>query len=276
MADPLLPGPLWLVGCGNMGSAMLDGWIAAGVDPAHVSVVRPSGRPVGHGVRVLKDFPEDEVPAVVLLAMKPHQLDDVAPGLAPILDAHTVLISILAGVELATLRGRFPAPETIVKAMPNLPVRLGKGVVALHSDAADLAARNAVTGLMASLGHAEWFDDEERFGLAGALTGAGPAFLFRFIDALALAGEGLGLSYDQATRLAAAMVEGAAALPAATGEDPETLARRVASPGGTTEAGLKVLDQDRALADLMARTLAASRHRSLEMAAEARADHSAS
>jgi pyrroline-5-carboxylate reductase len=253
-----------------MGCAMLDGWIAAGVDPGHVSVIRPSGAEVGHGVRVLTDYPEDEVPAIVLLAMKPHQLDSVAPQLAPILDRHTILVSILAGVELASLRARFAAPETLVKAMPNLAVRLGKGVVGLYGDSADLTTRTLVTGLMASLGHAEWFEDEERFALAGVLTGAGPAFLFRFIDALAAAAEWLGLSYDQAARLAAAMTEGAAALPAATGEDPETLARRVASPGGTTEAGLAVLDENQALRDLVARTLEAARHRSLELAAKAR------
>ena len=268
--DPLLPGPLWLVGCGNMGSAMLDGWIAAGVDPGHVSVVRPSGRAVGHAVRVLTDFPEDEVPAIVLLAMKPHQLDAVASGLAPILDPHTILVSILAGVELASLRARFPAPETVIKAMPNLPVRLGKGVVGLYGDSEDLTVRTLVTGLMASLGHAEWFEDEQRFALAGILTGAGPAFLFRFIDALGAAAERLGLPYDQSRRLATAMVEGAAALAAASDEDAEALARRVASPGGTTEAGLARLDEDRALLDLVERTLEASRRRSLEMAAEAR------
>ena len=269
--DPLLPGPLWFVGCGNMGSAMLEGWIAAGVDPAHLTVVRPSGRPVGHGVRVLTDYPEDEVPAIVLLAMKPYQLDAVSAGLAAILDPHTILVSILAGVELASLRARLPVPETIVRAMPNLPVRLGKGVVPLFGDSADLTTRTLVTGLMASLGHAEWFDDEQRFALAGGLTGAGPAFVFRFIDALAGAAERLGRPYEQAARLAAAMAEGAAALPAATGEDPETLARRVASPGGTTEAGLAILDQDRALLDLVERTLEAARRRGLEMAVEARA-----
>lgn len=268
--DPLLPGPLWMVGCGNMGSAMLDGWIAAGVDPGHVSVVRPSGRAVGNAVRVLKHFPEDEVPAIVVLAMKPHQLDAVAPRLAPILDRHTILVSILAGIELASLRSRFPEPETLIKAMPNLPVRLGKGVVGLYSDSDDLTTRTLVTGLMASLGHAEWFEDEQRFALAGILTGAGPAFLFRFIDALAAAAERLGLSYEQARRLATAMVEGAAALAAASDEDAEALARRVASPGGTTEAGLALLDEDRALLDLVERTLEASRRRSLEMAAEAR------
>ena len=270
MPDPLLPGPLWLVGCGNMGSAMLDGWLASGVDPAHVSVIRPSGTPVGHDIRVTTEYPEDEVPAIVLLAMKPHQLDLAAPGLAPILDRETILISILAGTELASLRDRFQVPRTIVKAMPNLPVRLGKGVVGLFSDSRDLAGRNAVTGLMASLGHAEWFDDEQLFQLAGVLTGAGPAFLFRFVDALARAAERLGLPGEQAARLAAAMVEGAAALAVAAEERPEQLAQRVASPGGTTEAGLAALDGDEALAELVARTLDAARRRSLEMAAEAR------
>jgi pyrroline-5-carboxylate reductase len=270
MTDPLLPGPLWFVGCGNMGSAMLEGWIAAGVDPSHVTVVRPSGRPVGHGVRVLTDFPEDEVPALVLLAMKPYQLDLVAPGLAPILDPETMLVSILAGVELASLRARFLAPRTIVRAMPNLPVALGKGVVNLYSDSEDGTARALASGLTATLGHAEWHEDEELFQLAGALTGAGPAFLFRFIDALAQAAEALGLPFDQAGRLALKMVEGAAALAGASEDDPETLARKVASPGGTTEAGLRVLDEDRALTGLVERTLAAARRRGLEMAAEAR------
>ena len=270
MADPLLPGPLWLVGCGNMGSAMLDGWIAAGVDPAHVTVIRPSGAPVGHDVRVLTDYPEDEVPALVLLAMKPYQLDRVAPPLAPILDPNTLLISILAGVELASLRARFSAPATIVRAMPNLPAALGKGVVNLHSDSRDGAARALISGLMAALGHAEWFEDEAGFQLAGVLTGTGPAFLFRFIDALGAAAERLGLPKDQAARLALKMVEGAAALAGASDEDPEALARKVASPGGTTEAGLKVLDGDRTMLVLVERALDAARRRSLEMAAEAR------
>lgn len=269
-SDPLLPGPLWLVGCGNMGSAMLEGWIAAGVDPGHISVIRPSGRAVGNGVRVLTDYPEDEVPAMAVLAMKPHQLDVAAPALAPILDPHSLLISILAGVELGSLRARFPAPATVVKAMPNLPVRLGKGVVGLYSDSDDVAAKAIVTGLMAALGHAEWFEDEELFQLGGVLTGAGPAFLFRFLQGLAEAAERLGLPRDQAARLAAAMVEGAAALAAASSDTPEHLAQKVASPGGTTEAGLAILDEDRALLDLVARTLEASRRRGAEMAAEAR------
>ncbi len=272
MIDPLLPGPLWMAGCGNMAGAMLARWLEEGVDPAHVSVIRPSGAPAGEGVRVTTHYPEDEVPAIVLLGMKPYQLDAAAPGLAPILDRETILISILAGVELASLRARFPAPRTIIRAMPNLPVRIGKGAVGLTSDSDDIAAKALVSGLMATLGHAEWIDEEAHFQLAGHLTGAGPAFLLRFIDALAAAAERLGLPFDQAQRLAVKMVEGAAALAAASDDDPETLARKVASPGGTTEAGLQVLDADRALADLVLRTLDAARARGLEMAAEARRD----
>ena len=270
MPDPLLPGPLWLAGCGNMAGAMLGRWIEEGVDPAHVSVIRPSGAGCGEGIRVTRDYPEDEVPAIVLLGMKPYQIDVVAPALAPILDEETILVSILAGVELASLRARFARPRTIIRAMPNLPVRIGKGAVGLCSDSKDMTARMLVTGLMATLGHAEWFEDETKFQLAGHLTGAGPAFLFRFVDALTAAAEQLGLPFDQAQRLALKMIEGAAALAATSNDDPETLARKVASPGGTTEAGLAILDADRALFDLVERTLAASLARGLEMAAEAR------
>ena len=176
----------------------------------------------------------------------------------------------LAGVEQASLRARFSTPRTIVRAMPNTPVRLGKGVVDLFSDSDDEGARETVGGLMGCLGHAEWFQDEASFALAGHLTGAGPAFLFRFIDALAEAAEELGLPAPQAARLAAAMVEGAGALAAASDVSPGELARRVASPGGTTEAGLKVLDDGDALRALVLETLDASRRRGRELAEAAR------
>ena len=268
MTDPLLPGPLWLAGCGNMAGAMLARWLEEGVDPAHVSAIRPSGRPAAGGVRVTTDFPEDEVPAIVLLGMKPHQLDLVAPKLAPILDRETILVSILAGVELASLRARFPTPRTIIRAMPNLPVRLGLGVIGLYSDSADGTARALITGLMATLGHAEWFAEERVFELVTTLGGSGPAFTFRFIAALAKAGEELGFPGDQAARLATATVAGAAALARADDADLETLAARVTSKSGTTAAGLEMLDAE--LDALLLRTLEASRQRSLAMAAEAR------
>jgi pyrroline-5-carboxylate reductase len=265
-----LPGPLLVIGGGNMAGAMLTGWLEAGADPAQITVVRPSGAALATGVRVLKALPEDEVPALVLLAVKPQKLAEVAPGLARLLDPATILVSILAGVEIATLHRWFPAPRAIVKAMPNMPVALRKGVVGLHSDSTDEAARTKVERLMAALGHAEWFEGEAAFALAGHLTAAAPAFLFRFLDALAESAAGLGLPPERAARLAALMAEGAAALAARAGESPEALARRVASPGGTTQAGLRVLDGPEGLKPLLRRALDASRRRGVEMADAAR------
>jgi pyrroline-5-carboxylate reductase len=264
-----LPGPLWLIGCGNMAGAVLEGWLAAGADPRMITVVRPSGRPPAEGIRTLTELPEDEVPALVLLGVKPQKLAEIAPGLAPALEPETILVSILAGTPLAALRALFPGPRTIVKAMPNLPVSLGKGVTELHTDlAGEEGGKAEVERLMAALGHVEWFEDEGLFAVASALTAAAPAFLYRFIDALAAAGEDLGLPAAQAARLAAAMVEGAGALASASDETPGQLARQVASPGGTTEAGLRVLDAEPGLRSLLLRTLRASRDRGAEMAAQ--------
>ncbi|HWH17063.1 MAG TPA: pyrroline-5-carboxylate reductase [Allosphingosinicella sp.] len=271
MTIPTLPGPFWLVGCGNMAGAMLARWIEAGIDRGKITVIRPSGRAVAEGVRVLTRYPEDEVPALVMLGTKPQKINEVAPLLAPILDPETVLVSILAGIEMESLRARFPAPRTIVKAMPNTPVRLGKGVTNLFGPNGREEARRLVADLMSALGRVEWFEDERLFQAAGILSGAGPAFLFRFLDALAEAGAALGLPQEQSARLAEAMVEGAAALAASSEESPFELAERVASPGGTTRAGLSVLDDGEALRRLIRDTLAAGFRRSREMAEEARA-----
>ncbi|HYJ81945.1 MAG TPA: pyrroline-5-carboxylate reductase [Allosphingosinicella sp.] len=270
MTDLLLPGPLFMIGCGNMAGAMLQGWLAAGADPRLITVVRPSGRAPAPGIRTLTELPEDEVPALVLLGFKPQKLAEVAPLVAPALERETILVSILAGTTLATLRGHFPDPRTIVKAMPNLPVALRQGVTdLLADDAGDESAKAEVERLMRALGHVEWFEDETLFAVAGALTAAAPAFLYRFLDALSAAGEALGLPAEQAARLAATMAEGASALAARSDASPKELARRVASPGGTTEAGLAVLDGEDSLNALVLRTLEASRRRSREMAAGA-------
>jgi pyrroline-5-carboxylate reductase len=267
MTDSLLTRPLLMIGCGNMAGAMLEGWLAAGADPRMITVVRPSGLAPAPGIRTLKSLPEDEAPALVLLGVKPQKLAEIAPALAPALEPETVLVSILAGTTLATLRTLFPAPRTVVKAMPNLPVSLRKGVIELYTDAAsDGAASAEVERLMAALGVVEWFHDESLFAVASALTAAAPAFLYRFLEALAAAGEELGLPAAQSARLAALMAEGAAALAAACSETPAELARRVASPGGTTEAGLGVLDAEPGLRALVLRALEASRKRGLEMA----------
>lgn len=264
-------GALWLVGCGNMGSAMLAGWIAAGLDPAQVTVIDPNPASVPDGVLVLPAPPPDgAVPGTVVLAVKPQGLDAVAPGLAPAMGEGTVLLSILAGAEIASLRRRFAAPRAVVRAMPNMPAAIGKGVLALHSDRFDAVGMERAALLMEPLGMVEWIDDEAAFDAVTALAGCGPAFLFRFIEALGDAGAALGLPPQQAARLALATVEGAAALAARAGESPATLAERVASPGGSTRAGLDILDEGDILKRLLRATLTAAARRSAEMATAAR------
>jgi pyrroline-5-carboxylate reductase len=266
--SPILSGPLLMIGCGNMAGAMLEGWLAAGADPRLITVVRPSGRVPAPGIRTLTALPEGEIPALVMLGVKPQKLAEVAPAVAAALTPETILVSILAGTTMATLRGHFPVPRTIVKAMPNLPVSLRAGVTELFTDGlGDGAANGRIERLMQALGHVEWLDDESLLSVASALTAAAPAFLYRFLDALAVAAEELGLPAEQAARLAAAMAEGASALAVRSGATPAELARRVASPGGTTEAGLEILDGSDGLRALMLRTLEASRRRGQELAA---------
>ena len=259
---------LWLVGAGNMGGAMLARWIAGGVlDAAQVTAIDPGAPDVPDGVRVVAAPPEGEQVDVIILATKPQLLETVAPSLANAQPG--LLISILAGVEEATLAARIPAGAT-VRAMPNLPVSLGRGVVALYSSDADEQARATAEALMAPLGLVEWVADEHLFHVVTALSGSGPGFVYRFIAALADAGAALGLPADQARRFAIATVEGAAALAADSDDTPQALADRVASPGGTTRAGLDVLDQDDAMRRLVGDTLTAAARRSEELAAAAR------
>lgn len=266
----IVPQRLWLIGCGNMGGAMLSRWIEAkAVRGDAVDVVNRHDRALPAGVRQARTLPDGPPPDAVMLAMKPQQLDEIVATHGERICQAPVLISILAGVEDATLADRFAGPA-VVRAMPNLPVALGKGVVTLYADAAPQSARDAVAALMTPLGLVEWVPTEALFGAAGTLEGCGPAFLFRFIDALARAGEEIGVPPDQAARLAMATVEGAAAMAAGSADSPATLADRVASPGGSTRQGLNVLDRDDALVRLLTETLQAAERRGREMAAEAR------
>lgn len=262
------PDHLFLVGCGNMAGQMLARWLACGLDPARVTVLRPSGRPVADGVQVVTDYPAS-LPAgtTVLLGMKPYQLGDVAAALAPLCRSDTRLISILAGTPLAELSSRFPGIRDMIRAMPNLPVGIGQGVTALHADeAVPPEVRMAADALIGPLGLAEWIADEGLFNEVTALSGCGPAFLFRFIDAFARAGEAIGLPADQAARMALATVQGSATMAAQSSDSAATLADRVASPGGMTRQGLNVLDADNRLLTLLTDTLAAARDRGEEMA----------
>nr|WP_183949462.1 pyrroline-5-carboxylate reductase dimerization domain-containing protein [Sphingomonas aquatilis] len=259
-----------MIGAGNMGGAMLRRWLAAGMEARDVTIVSPSGRAMPDGVRVVPAVPAAEEGAydVILLGLKPQQLRSLSGG-AIAGHAPRLLVSILAGVEEATLAPLCRA-GTVVRAMPNLPVAIGKGVVALHSSTADASVRDEVTAWMRPLGHVEWIADEARFDDVTALAGCGPGFVFRFADALAQAGAALGLPADQAARLALATLEGAAVMAADADAPPATLADRVASPGGSTRQGLNVLDRADGLVALLTDTLAASARRNREMAAETR------
>jgi pyrroline-5-carboxylate reductase len=255
-----------IVGCGNMAGAMLTGWLAAGLDPARFTVVDPALREVPVGVRCVAGVPADVQFDMVLLGVKPQILGQVVADVAPAAGPGALLVSILAGVELSVLRRHFPAAGGIVRLMPNLAAALGKSPMALAQIGLDETAQDAVKGLLAPLGTPEWVDEAE-FDLVTALAGSGPAFVYRFIDALGAAAAELGLPEDKARRLALSMVDGAAALAAASPHDPAELARRVASPGGVTQAGLDVMDEGDAMLHLAQATLQAARDRSAAMAA---------
>lgn len=266
---PQLPSPTWFVGCGNMGGAIIDGWRLAGIDLANLTVIRPSGRAV-EGVRTVTSLPEAGVPPkLVVLAIKPQKLDEVAPDLKPWITGRATIVSILAGAEVASLRARFPGAGAIIRAMPNLPIAIRRGVTALYSEDADAAVKQRIGDLFVALGWAMWTADEAKLAAIGSVAGAGPAYVARFVDALAKAGEARGLSREIAATIALETVLGTSWMAATTGEAMDSVVKRVASPNGTTEAGLAVLDQ--ALDDLIGGTIEAAARRGGELAEDARA-----
>ena len=264
------PERLLLVGCGNMGGAMLAGWLAGGIAPECFAIVDPYLTQAPTGVALYRDLAEVQGGFdALLLGVKPQLLGDVAPALAALAGPGSVVLSILAGVELDSLAARFPQAGGVVRIMPNLAAAIGKSPVALAARGGSAGLRERVMALMQPLGLPEWID-EGQFDTVTALAGSGPAFVYRFIDALAAGARDLGLPDAQAQARALAMVEGAAELAARAGVSPGELARRVASPGGTTQAGLDALDRDGALARLVGDTLRAAAERSAAMAREAR------
>jgi pyrroline-5-carboxylate reductase len=254
------------IGCGNMGSAMVAGWLMAGEDPASFTAVRPSGTPVP-GIRTVRTVGQaDLIPDRIVLGFKPQQLRALAPEVARWVTSRTTVISILAGADMTTLQGYFPRARAIVRVMPNLPVAVRRGVLPLFCS--DPALQAELQPWFSMLGFAPWCASEDDFGAIGFVAGSTPAYTARFTAAFAAAGEGRGLEPGLALTVAREAVLGSAWLAASSGESMDELARRVTSPNGTTEAGLKVLDA--ALPDLIDRTLAAATARSAELAAETR------
>ena len=273
MSIDLLPGPTWFVGCGNMAGAMVEGWRSAGVELSQTVAIRPSGTPV-EGVRTVQSVAEaGRPPKIVILGFKPQKLDEIAPALAPRLSAQTVVISILAGVEAQSLRSRFPGAAAIVRAMPNLPVAVRRGVIGLHSDDADDLLRQQLRQLFSVLGMVAWTATEAELATIGSVAGAGPAYVARFIAALAKAGVRRGLDPDISATVALETVLGTGWMAAASGQSMDAIAKRVASPNGTTEAGLAMLDRDGVLDALVGVAIEAAARRGAELAADARGDN---
>jgi pyrroline-5-carboxylate reductase len=266
------PGSLLLVGCGNMGRALLAGWLARGTPLDSVTVIEPgpdqatAARELG--VRVLADAGDlaaDYRPAVVLLAVKPQMMDAVAPAYARFAGS-ACFLSIAAGKTLAALR-RALGSAAIVRTMPNTPAAVARGItVAVPNAAVTPAMRTVCTGLLEAVGEVVWVEDETLLDAVTAVSGSGPAYVFLLIEAMAQAGVVAGLPPDLAARLARATVAGSGELVARLPEDPAQLRRNVTSPGGTTQAALEVLMAPDGLAALLTRAVAAATRRSRELA----------
>jgi pyrroline-5-carboxylate reductase len=267
---------VWLVGCGAMGGALLARWVESGLPAAQVTVIDPDprGLPPGFPGTVVPDaisaWGHSPDPTLVVLGIKPQLLPRLAPGLSRLLQPAPLLLSMLAGVRTDTLAALFPGAP-IVRLMPNTPARIGRGVTALFARGASEADKAAARWLLEQAGSVLWLDREQGFDPVTAVSGSGPAYVFRFIEALASAAEAQGLAADVSLQLALETVAGAAELARQTGVHPAVLREQVTSPNGTTAAGLDRLDGDGLLTSLLKTTVKAATDRSRALAAEAEA-----
>jgi pyrroline-5-carboxylate reductase len=262
---------LVLLGCGKMGTALLEGWLAGGLPPAAVTVLEPSPSPrlealARDGLRLNLELPAG--PAVAVLAVKPQMMGDALPRLAALGNGTTLFISIAAGTPIRALEAALGTRTPIVRAMPNTPAAVGRGITALvANDHAGTGALDLAEALMAAVGKTVRLDDESQMDAVTAVSGSGPAYVFLLIEALAAAGEAEGLSPGLAAALARATVAGAGALAESTDRAPAGLRVDVTSPGGTTAAALGVLmEEETGLPAVIRRGVAAAAARSRELA----------
>ncbi len=255
---------LALIGCGKMGGALLAGWQAAGL-VGEALVADPAGLPPGldAGAVTPVDDPAalagGPTPDMVVLAVKPQVMANVMPAVAPLAAAGAPVLSIAAGLSLDWFQTRLGPDARVLRAMPNTPAAVGRGVTVLVAGKTALDADKALAGrLMAAVGQIEWIDDERLMDPVTALSGGGPAYVFLLMEALAAAGTAAGLAPDQAMRLARQTVIGAAALAEADDRPAAVLRQNVTSPRGTTEAALDVLMAPDAVPDLFRRAVAAA------------------
>lgn len=265
--DDVARGGLVLLGCGKMGSAMLEGWLADGLPPGSVWVVdpKPSDWVQSTGVQINTDLPA--APALVLIAVKPQMMGEALPTLANLGNGTTLFLSVAAGTPIAAYEAVLGTQNPIIRAMPNTPAAVGQGITAIignpHVTATHLDLAETLLG---SVGQVVRLDEEDQMDAVTGVSGSGPAYVFHMIECLAAAGEAQGLAPDLAMQLAKATIAGAGALAEKADETPAQLRVNVTSPNGTTQAGLEVLmDKGNGLPPLIAKTVAAATNRSREM-----------
>ncbi len=261
---------LVMLGCGKMGSAMLAGWLRTGLPPKSVYVIdpNPSEWLRSQGVHIGAALPDN--PAIAIIAVKPQMMAEALPDVGVLGNGQTLVISVAAGTPIATFARVLGDQTPIVRAMPNTPAAIGRGITALignahvKPDAMDLAE-----ALLLSVGQCVRLEDEGQMDAVTAVSGSGPAYVFHLIEALAAAGQAQGLPADMAMDLAKATVGGAGELAETADEDPTQLRVNVTSPNGTTQAALEVLmDDQTGFHSLLRRAVAAAADRSKELASE--------
>jgi len=256
--------PVLLVGCGRMGSAMARGWAGS----EEVLVYDPLAAPLPDGTRRLDAL--DRAPRgdlVVVLAVKPQIFGSLGPALRSLADGGALFVSIMAGITIGGLSAALGGAGRIVRAMPNTPAAIGHGITAAVPGSAITAGdRSRVDALLAATGALVWLEDEAQMDAVTAVSGSGPAYFFRFAEALAMAGAKAGLPPSIAMQLARTTFTGAAALADQDAAPLAELRRQVTSPGGTTAAGLGEMDRGDAIDRLAAAMVGAAAARSRELA----------
>lgn len=258
---------LVLLGCGKMGSAMLEGWMKQGVAPASVWVIEPypSDWLKAQGVHLNTDLPVS--PAIVLLAVKPQMMGAALPQVQALGGGDTLFLSIAAGTTIASFEETFGAATPIVRAMPNTPAAVGRGITAITGNArASAEDLDLAAALLSAVGQVVRLEGEHQMDAVTAVSGSGPAYVFHLIEALAAAGEAEGLPADLAMQLARATVCGAGELAHQAPESASQLRINVTSPGGTTAAALAVLmDAEAGFPPLLRRAVKAAADRGREL-----------
>jgi pyrroline-5-carboxylate reductase len=266
-----LSGSLVLVGAGKMGSAMLDGWVARGLALKRIVVIEPQPtkavKALARRGLTLNPKGKADAASAVVIAVKPQTAPDAVPPLAPYVGKATLVLSIMAGRTISFLEKSLPAGSAVVRAMPNTPAAIGRGIsVAVANGKVFARQRKLASDLLAAIGKVEWAGDEALVDAVTALSGSGPAYVFLLAEAMTKAGIAAGLPAELAARLARETVAGSGELLHRSPLDAATLRQNVTSPGGTTAAALEVLMGPGGFDELLTKAIAAATKRGRELA----------